>query len=129
MTAETLRDIVCPRGSAAEGADARSRTVRPDSGDHRPVAGGASRPEVGDWRGAYRSRSCGGPALALSGMRRHVRVARPSTGAAVAAPGHVPVQDDPSPRPSTEQLPGARGARGEAAVGGAGGALHGAVRG
>jgi hypothetical protein len=90
MTAETLRDIVCPRGNAAEGADAKSRTVRPDFGDHRHLAGGASRPEVGDWRGAYRSRSCGGPALSLSGMRRHVRVARPSTGSAVAAPGHVP---------------------------------------
>ena len=98
-------NVVCSQERAAEGRRCRIRTVSCAPGFAGSPTCGVNRDELKleIWNCAYHSWAHTGTALVLSGVRRVVRVARPPAGAAVAAPGHVPVQDDSSRVPSTRR--------------------------
>lgn len=65
--------------------------------------------------------------MEVSGVWGGLQAVRSSAGAAMAASGHVPVADDPARRTAAERVLGARGAGGEAALGGRIEPVHGAV--
>src|SRR6266702_4294137 len=67
--------------------------------------------------------------MGVSGVWGGGEALRSSSGAGLAAPGHLSVPDDPARPTAARRVSAAWGAGGEAALGGAFQPVHGAVRG